>query len=92
MINGTEKVIIPLLDECLKAPQDLFKYISASIDFFTHLRSEKFKAVMYEDIKVFVDTAVQMFKMVYEKHDVIKATEMIADLLAKIIQHLNEDE
>ena len=92
VVNGTEKVIIPLLNECLKAPEDLFKYISASIDFFTHLTSKKFKAVMYEDIKLFADTTVQVFKVLYEKHDATKATEMIGDLLSKIIHQLSEDE
>lgn len=92
VVRGTENVIVPLIDECLKAPEDLFRYISASIDFFTHMSTEKFGAVMYEDIKLFADTAIQVFKVVYEKHDVTKATEMIGDLLAKVIQQLSQDE
>ena len=41
VVNGTGVVITSLIAECLKTPEDLFSYISRSIDFFTHLTSDR---------------------------------------------------
>lgn len=92
VVNGTGVVITSLIDECLKTPEDLFSYISRSIDFFTHLTSDKVKKVMYEDIKLFADTAIQAFKVVYEQHDAAKATELIGDVLRKVIEQLDNQQ
>lgn len=86
VVNGTGLVITSLVDECLRTPEDLFVYVSEAIDFFGHLTSDRVKTVLYQDIKLIVDTVIKAFKVVYEKHDSTEATEMIGDLLRKVIE------